>query len=198
VAHGVSVIAVQADAAEAVLGVDPERAREPLTVIRSSAREVLDEMRRLLVLLRMDGADPSGPQPGLADLDELVRSVDAAGLPVRLEVHGAARGLAPGVDLSAYRIVQEALTNVLKHVGSVPTSVIVTHASDAVLVEVTNAPAAGLGPAPDQARGGGHGLVGVHERVSLVGGDLTVGPGPDGGFVVRAWLPRGTPTGTAT
>ncbi|WP_162248042.1 sensor histidine kinase [Angustibacter sp. Root456] len=187
VAHGVSVIAVQADAAQAVLDVDPERAREPLDVIRTSAREVLDEMRQLLALLRPDGDETVHPQPGLADVEELVASVRAAGLPVRLEVTGPAVALPVGADLSAYRIVQEALTNVLKHAGRASTAVLVQHADDAVTVEVRNA--AGRPQHPAVAPGG-HGLVGVRERVSLVGGRLDLGPTPDGGFVVRASLPR--------
>ncbi|MGN6301917.1 MAG: sensor histidine kinase [Angustibacter sp.] len=188
VAHGVSVIAVQADAAQAVLDVDPERAREPLTVIRTSAREVLDEMRQLLALLRPDDVDETvHPQPGLADVEELVGSVRAAGLPVRLEVTGEVCALPVGADLSAYRIVQEALTNVLKHAGRASTAVLVQHADDAVTVEVRNAP--GRSPHPPAAPGG-HGLVGVRERVSLVGGRLAMGPTADGGFVVRASLPR--------
>jgi signal transduction histidine kinase len=186
VAHGVSVIAVQADAAQAVLDVDPERAREPLEVIRTSAREVLDEMRQLLALLRPDGEESVHPQPGLADVEELVGSVRAAGLPVRLEVTGDERPLPVGADLSAYRIVQEALTNVLKHAGRAATTVRVQHAGDAVTVEVRNA----AGRPNHAAEQGGHGLVGVRERVSLVGGRLASGPTPDGGFVVRATLPR--------
>ncbi|HEX3003832.1 MAG TPA: sensor histidine kinase [Angustibacter sp.] len=188
VAHGVSVIAVQADAAQAVLDVDPERAREPLGVIRTSAREVLDEMRQLLALLRPDGESDGSvhPQPGLADVEELVASVRAAGLPVRLEVTGHVRALPVGADLSAYRIVQEALTNVLKHAGRATTTVRVEHAEDAVTVEVRNA----AGRPQHAAAPGGHGLVGVRERVSLVGGRLATGPTPDGGYVVRASLPR--------
>jgi signal transduction histidine kinase len=189
VAHGVSVIAVQADAAQAVLDVDPERAREPLDVIRTSAREVLDEMRQLLALLRLDGDETVRPQPGLADLAELVASVRGAGLPVGLEVSGEVRPLPAGADLSAYRIVQEALTNVLKHAGAVPASVRVRHEPQAVTVEVRNA-SAGSGHRPASDGAGGHGLVGIRERVSLVGGALEAGPAPDGGFVVRASLPR--------
>jgi signal transduction histidine kinase len=196
VAHGVSVIAVQAEAAEAVLEVEPDRAREALTVIGASAREVLDEMRRLLILLRMDDeGDPSAPQPCLDDVPELVRTVRAAGLPVELEVRGPVARLAPGVDLSAYRIVQEALTNVLKHAGPVPTSVVVSHTAGALTVEVANR--AGRRPVvtapPAGAPPGGHGLVGARERVALLGGELHAAGDGQGGFVVRAVLPH---TGT--
>ncbi|HET8614971.1 MAG TPA: histidine kinase, partial [Actinomycetales bacterium] len=145
VAHGVSVIAVQADAAEAVLPHDPDRAREPIDVIRSSSREVLDEMRRLLQLLRM--ADPEGdpttghpaPQPGLDQLHDLVAGVASAGLPVTLHDHrpGTERAsVPPSVALSAYRIVQEALTNVLKHSGRVATTVVLRQNDQALEVEV--------------------------------------------------------------
>jgi signal transduction histidine kinase len=197
VAHGVSVIAVQADAAEAVLARDPERAREPLNIIRTSSREVLDEMRRLLQLLRMSepqGGETEGdragdevqPQPGLEQLPDLVSSVRAAGLPVSLDAPAGIEPVPSSVALSAYRIVQEALTNVLKHAGRVPTTVRVRRTPSALLVEVQND--AGTTGAP-AAPGSGHGLVGMHERVALVAGELRTGRRPDGGFAVHAVLP---------
>jgi signal transduction histidine kinase len=212
VAHGVSVIAVQADAAEAVLSRDPERAREPLNVIRASSREVLDEMRRLLQLLR--AADPAAgasesttaaPQPGLDQLAELVGSVRAAGLPVTLTRFPDEQGehgttMPPSVGLSAYRIVQEALTNVLKHAGPVPTSVTVHRTPGGLVVEVVNQ--AGQSNAPNDATApsgrAGHGLLGMRERVALVGGRLEAQPGPSGGFRVHAVLPVGVDATPAT
>lgn len=196
VAHGVSVIAVQADAAEAVLPHDPDRAREPIDVIRSSSREVLDEMRRLLQLLRM--ADPEGdsttghpaPQPGLDQLHDLVAGVASAGLPVTLHDHrpGTERAsVPPSVALSAYRIVQEALTNVLKHSGPVATTVVLRQTDQALEVEVVNS--AGTVPTARSSGGSGHGLLGMRERVTLVGGQLDAGPRDTGGFSVHAVLP---------
>ena len=196
VAHGVSVIAIQADAAEAALDHDPELAREPLRAIKTSSREALDEMRRLLALLRIDDqVRPRSPQPGLSELSALVDSVGRAGLPVTLEIEGDARRLPPGVDLAAYRIVQEGLTNVLKHAGGAPTRVSLRYASDALTVQITNEkPAAaspGLQVATAEGPAGGHGLVGIRERTVIVGGELVAGPDAAGGFTVRARLPSG-------
>lgn len=190
VAHGVSVIAIQADAAEAALDHDPELAREPLRAIKTSSREALDEMRRLLALLRIDDqAGPRSPQPGLAQLPGLIDSVERAGLPVQLSIEGSPEYLPPGVDLAAYRIVQEGLTNVLKHAGAVRTTVSVSYAGDALVVQVTNAKPADRAPSAPRM-GGGHGLVGIRERAVLVGGDFSASPDLDGGFTVRARLPR--------
>lgn len=192
VAHGVSVIAIQADAARAVLPVDPDRAREPLAVISASAREVLDEMRRLLTLLRM-GEDDDGaiaPVPRLDQLADLVEGLRAAGLPVELAMDGDGQPLPAAVELSAYRIVQEALTNVLRYAGNVPTVVSVRRTAAAVSVEVRNAPGAPDGSGAG-VQGAGHGLLGIRERSALVGGELQAGPTPDGGFRVWADLPAG-------
>jgi signal transduction histidine kinase len=196
VAHGVSVIAIQADAAEAALDHDPELAREPLRAIKTSSREALDEMRRLLALLRIDDqVRPRRPQPGLGELSALVDSVGRAGLPVTLEIEGTARRLPPGVDLAAYRIVQEGLTNVLKHAGCARTRVSLQYAADAVTVEVTNEKPREPLPTPrsgtTDGSAGGHGLVGIRERTAIVGGELIAGPDRAGGFTVRAKLPSG-------
>ena len=189
VAHAVSVIAIQSDAAEAALDHDPELARAPLRAIKSSAREALDEMRRLLTLLRPAPPGPLEPQPGLDALPALVESVRRAGLPVELSVEGARRHLPPGVDLAAYRILQEALTNVLKHAGPAPTRVTVGYGPGEVRVQVCN----GAGTAPREAPPtGGRGLIGIRERASVVGGELDAAP-YDGGFRVRATLPSGEP-----
>jgi signal transduction histidine kinase len=202
VAHGVSVIAIQADAAEAALQHDPDLAREPLRAIKTSSREVLDEMRRLLALLRIDDqARPRTPQPGLNELPALIDSVGRAGRPVALHVEGHVHRLPPGVDLAAYRIVQEGLTNALKHAAGAPTRVSLRYARDVVTVQVTNGrPAnAAVGPRPPTADGpaGGHGLVGIRERTAIVGGELVAGPDAAGGFTVRATLPSATSTASA-
>jgi signal transduction histidine kinase len=188
VAHGVSVIAIQADAAEAALERDPELARAPLRTIRASAKEAMTEMRRLLGVLRED--DDGGellPQPGLGLLGELVEHARAAGVDVTLTTDGEPRPLAPGLDLSAYRIVQEGLTNVRKHAAGAPARVTVTWAPRELGLEVRDAgPGAG---AVNGTGGGGHGLVGMRERVRMHGGELHAGPAPEGGFAVRARLP---------
>jgi signal transduction histidine kinase len=197
VAHGVSVIAIQADAAEAALDHDPALARGPLRAIKTSSREVLDEMRRLLALLRVDDqVRPRSPQPGLGELPALVDSVARAGLPVTLEIDGRARHLPPGVDLAAYRIVQEGLTNVLKHAGRASTRVLLRYGVDTVTVQVANEKPADSPPAQRTGTvagaSGGHGLVGIRERTAIVGGELVAGPEAAGGFTVRATLPCGS------
>ena len=186
VAHSVSVVAVQAGAAQAVLGSDPDRAREPLGAIETSARDALVEMRRLLGVLRTAEEEPSlAPQPGLADLPAIAARVTAAGLPVELSIEGEPAPLAPGVDLAALRIVQEALTNSLRHARASRARVVLVHRPDSI--DLTVADDGGGGPT---GRPGGHGIVGMRERVALYGGELSVGPGESGGYVVHAVLPR--------
>ena len=188
VAHGVSVIAIQADAAEAALDRDPELARTPLRTIRASAKEAMEEMRRLLDVLREDGdGGELLPQPGLGQVPDLVEHARGAGVEVTLAVDGEPRPLAPGLDLSAYRIVQEGLTNVRKHAAGAPARVTVTWAPRELALEVTDAgPGGGVG---GNSINTGHGLLGMRERVRLHGGELQAGPAPDGGFAVRARLP---------
>jgi signal transduction histidine kinase len=184
VAHGVSVIAIQSDAAEAALDHDPDLARSPLHAIRGSAREALTEMRRMLGVLRSDDeAEGNAPQPGLAQLRQLVAR---AGVPVTLEVRGQPRPLPAGVDISAYRIVQEALTNVRKHAGGAPTTVRISWTSHHVELTVHDR---GPGPGDGAASDEGHGLIGMRERVRLLGGELDAGAAASGGFEVRAVLP---------
>lgn len=199
VAHGVSVIAIQADAAEAALDHDPELAREPLRAIKTSSREALDEMRRLLALLRVDDqAAPRSPQPALRELPALVDSVSRAGLLVSLKIEGPPEHLPPGIDLAAYRIVQEGLTNVLKHAGRATTTVTVRYVHDAVTVQVTNdKPLDHLARPRGSDWRGGHGLVGLRERTAIVDGDLYAGPDEAGGFTVRARLPKRTGPATS-
>lgn len=183
VAHAISVMVVQAEAAEEMLRLDPERARVPVQQIQRVGREGLAEMRRLLGVLRRDESPASAPQPGLARLPELAEEMRAAGLSVELAVAGEPGPLPVGVDISAYRIVQEALTNVLKHAGASHVTVRVAF-GDTLVLEVEDD---GAG-AP--ARGnGGHGIVGMRERVALYGGTLDVGTSSGGGFGIRATLP---------
>jgi signal transduction histidine kinase len=196
IAHNVSVIVVQAAAAGRVIDEDPGQAKASLAAIEATGREALSEMRRLLGVLRAGEPIPSGPQPSLERLPALVAEMRASGLPVELAVEGDPRDLPPGVDLSAYRVIQEALTNALRHAGRTTTRVVVRYGGDAIDVEVVDEGRADgqiAGPARDGAVGGtagaGHGLAGMRERVALVRGELEAGPRPEGGFRVRARLP---------
>ncbi len=184
IAHNVSMIVVQAGAAARVLEGEQPNVRGALEAIETTGRETVDEMRRLLgVLRRAEDAQALAPQPGLAALDTLVAQVREAGLPVELKVEGTPTQLPPGLDLSAYRIAQEALTNALKHAGPAHAALTVTYARDTVEIEIRD-DGAGSG----DGGGTGHGLVGMRERVALWGGKLHVGREPDG-WVVRASLP---------
>jgi len=188
VAHGVGVMTVQAGAARLLLEDDPRRAREPLLAVEQAGREALGELRRLLGILRRDEREPAlRPQPGLADLDELLAQARRGGLPVQLAVEGTPAPLPAGVDLAAYRIVQEALTNTRKHAGPARASVAVRYAPEALELEVTDDGRAGANG------GGGHGLIGMRERVALYGGQLDAGPRPHGGFTIHAHLPLRAP-----
>ncbi len=185
IAHSVSVMGVQAGAARTLMDSDPAAARGALRHIEAAARDSVAELQRLLAVLR-EPAEQDGdlsPQPGLATLPRLVDQVRSAGLPVDLSMSGNAE-LPPGVDLAAYRIVQEALTNALKHAGA-PTAVRVCSADGHVQIEVRDTGSL----RPGGGTSGGHGLVGMRERAHLYGGTLEARPHPDGGFVVRARLP---------
>jgi signal transduction histidine kinase len=183
VAHQVSLMAIQAGAAR-VGGAREERAA--LASIEAGARETLAELNRLLGVLRRDGAPAArAPQPGLADLEPLLQGARDAGLRVRLEVTGTERPLPPAVDLSAYRILQEAITNVLKHSGASQVDVRIHHGASALELAVVDD---GSGPSGEPA-GSGHGLIGMRERVELFGGSLEAGGSELGGFRVRARLP---------
>jgi signal transduction histidine kinase len=186
VAHSVSVLIVQAQAAETVLEREPEKARSYLRKIDATARDALAEMRRLVDILDTDRSDQlTDPQPGLARLAELADHVRGSGLRVCLEVRGTPLQLSPGVDLAAFRIVQEALTNALRHARATEARVTLIYSRASLEVEVIDD---GLGRATQQ-HVGGRGLIGMEERVSLYGGKLTYGPNPDRGFAVRAEIP---------
>ena len=194
VAHNVSVMVVQAGGARRVLDRGSgghEQAREALSSIETTGRQALAEMRRLLGVLRSDDDPTDGlvPQPGVGALDGLLDQVREAGLPVDLRVEGDVRPLESGVDLSAYRIVQEALTNALKHAGPAQAQVVLRYGVEDMVVEVTDDGRGGAtGVAGSNGRGG-HGLLGMQERVALFGGELRTGPRPGGGYAVRARLP---------
>jgi len=202
VAHNVSVMVVQTGAARTVLSKRPERASEALLQVEASGREALDELRRLLgVLAEADPSDaptlagPHGvsrdavgalaPQPGLGQLDTLAERVSSAGVPVAVRIEGERRQLPPGLELCAYRIVQEALTNALKYAHGARAEVTVAFREHELQLEVLD----GGGATLASASGSGRGLLGMRERVAAYGGELEAGHRPDGGFAVRARLP---------
>ncbi|MGN6243631.1 MAG: sensor histidine kinase [Motilibacteraceae bacterium] len=185
VAHTVSVMVVQAGGASEVMGTAPEQARASLERIQDAGQQALQELRRLLGVLRTDEDEQTSPAPapGLSAVPELVRSLRSAGM--RLTFDDAAQcatRLDPGVDLTAYRIVQEALTNALKHGRGDAVALSIERTDERVQLSV-------VGGRPGRAPGVGHGLVGMRERVAACGGTVTAGPGPDGRFAVTAWLP---------
>jgi signal transduction histidine kinase len=190
VAHSMGVIVIQSQAAQRAMAERPDLTRSALASIETAGRQGMAEMRRLLGLLTGGDDGTVAPQPSLDDLDELVGRVRAAGIPVELSVAGDVASLPAGVDLAAYRIVQEALTNVLKHAGATSAQVVVRVGCGVVDVEVCDD---GRGNGKDV--GAGHGLVGMRERVALYGGTVEAGGRPDGGYRVRARLAiDGTPT----
>jgi signal transduction histidine kinase len=197
VAHSVSVMVVQAGAARRLVDGDPGQAKQALGSIESTGRQALAEMRRLLGVMRRDGEDRVAgngagglaPQPSLADLDALVTGAQEAGLEVALEVEGMPRPLAAGVDLSAYRIVQEALTNCIKHAGPARATVLLRYRRDELELQVSDDGRGVIGWQDGDREDGGHGLIGMRERVAVLGGNLRIGPRPGGGFLVDARLP---------
>lgn len=193
VAHSVSVVVVQASAAERLLDVDPAGARETMRNVASVGRDALAEMRRVLDVLRDDGAAGSlAPQPGIDELKALARRMEDAGLPVELSVQGEERPLPASAALSVYRIVQESLTNTLRHAGPARARVMLRYLPDALEVRISdNGVGIGRGEAAPSLppEGGGHGLIGMRERVALFGGELEAGPRPEGGYAVLARIP---------
>ena len=191
VAHNVSLIVVQAQALGAT--VPDERVTQATTGIADLGRQAMSEMHRTLKLLRANGdqAAQRGPQPGLGDLEELLERARAAGVRVQLAIEGEPRPLSQSVDLSAYRIVQEALTNVVKHAGRADTTVTLGYRPDGLELTITDHGDAELHAGAREPSDGGHGLVGMRERAAMFGGTLTAGPRDDRGFEVHGMLPYG-------
>jgi signal transduction histidine kinase len=186
VAHSVSVMVVQASGVRRLLKDEQHRERDALLSVEQIGRQALTEMRRMLGVMRTGEDQPAAlaPQPGLQHLDRLIAQVEEAGLPVDLRVEGERPELSPGVDLSAYRIIQEGLTNALKHSKGAHAEVVIRYVDSSVQLEITDDGAGRL-----NGDGKGHGLVGMRERVALYGGTLEAGPRDGGGFVLRAELP---------
>jgi len=187
VAHSMGVIAVQAGVGGHVIDSEPREAKKALEAISQTSRSTLVEIRRLLGVLREDQGASYVPAPGLADLDRLVADVASAGLHAEVRVEGATTQLPPGVDFTAYRIVQEALTNVLKHAGGATATVTIGYEGTALRLEILDDGHAVNG----RATAGGHGLVGMRERVGVYGGSFEAGPRTGGGFRVAVRLPYG-------
>ncbi|MEU4117926.1 sensor histidine kinase [Kitasatospora sp. NPDC028055] len=194
VTHNVSMMTIQAGAARKILDTAPDRAREAMAAVEAGGRAAMTELRQVMGLLTIDsetGGDPAAtadlsPQPGLGRLDSLVEGVRRAGLPVELTVRGERRPVPPGVELAAYRVVQEALTNTVKHAGGADAAVTVDYAADHLTVEVTDT---GGRPTGAAATGNGRGLLGLRERLAVHGGTLHTGPRPRGGYRVKASIP---------
>jgi len=190
VAHSVSVMVVQAGAARKVLDEKPEAARESLFAVETTGHEAMAELRRLLGVLGEDGSEaPLGPQPGLENLDVLISRIRDAGLPVELRIEGDAQPLPTAINVAAYRILQEALTNALKYAGGAPTEAVVRYAPNAIELEVVDE-----GVATTPSDGVGRGLLGMRERVALFYGTIEAGKRPERGYAVRVRLPLDQPT----
>src|SRR3954453_8372617 len=189
VAHSISVMVVQAEGAKRMMDHDPRRAKSALEQIEGTGRAALVEMRRLLGVLRKDGERPvRTPQPGTQTLDVLVNRAQEAGLDVRVAIEGARKTLPAGVDVSVFRIIQEALTNSLKHAGPTRADVLLNYAEDAVEVEIVDRGLAnGHMPPVAEPDNPQHGLLGMKERVSLYGGEIVTGPCEDGRDGYRVW-----------
>jgi signal transduction histidine kinase len=190
VAHAMSVIAVRSGVARMVIDTDPQQAREALSIIETTTRRSLHEMRLLVSVLRDTGDHDTSlsPVPGLSDLDRLVATTAAAGVTVEVTIEGTARVLSPAADLSAYRIVQEALTNVVRHAGPTRAQVQISYWPGELGIEVTDDGPCGQAPPPVSRAGSGHGLIGMRERAALFGGELAAGRDA-AGFRVKAIIP---------
>jgi signal transduction histidine kinase len=191
VTHNVSVMVIQAGAARRVLGAAPDQAYAALLAVEAGGRAAMAELRHVMGLLAVDGEDPGqlAPQPGLDGLAALVDRVREAGVPVQLTVVGEPRPVPPGVDLTAYRVIQEALTNTVKHATGATATVLVEYHPDHLRVDVTDTGGQDARPAP---AGTGRGLVGLRERVAVYGGKLRAGPRPTGGYRITATIPADT------
>jgi signal transduction histidine kinase len=191
VAHNISLINVQAGVALHLIDEQPEQARPALAAIKEASKETLEELRSVVDALRSDGeAAPRAPMPGLDDIGRLATRTSEAGLPVRVDVSGTPRPVPAGVDLAAYRIVQEALTNATRHAGATQVIVRLVHGDHDLTVEVADD---GRGAASPHVHNGGagSGITGMRERVTALGGTFEAGPRPGRGFAVRARLPLG-------
>ncbi|MFE4517645.1 sensor histidine kinase, partial [Kitasatospora sp. NPDC056783] len=194
VTHNVSMMTIQAGAARKILDSSPDRARTAMAAVEAGGRAAMTELRQVMGLLTIDaetGDAPAAdaglsPQPGLDRLDALVEGVRRAGLPVELAVHGERRPVPPGIELAAYRVVQEALTNTVKHAGGAAAEVTVEYAPDRLRIEVTDT---GGRPTGAAATGNGRGLLGLRERLAVYGGTLHTGRRPRGGYRVTALVP---------
>jgi signal transduction histidine kinase len=190
VAHAISVIVLQARGGRRALASDPDATRDALDAIETTGTEALADMRRLLGVFRTDGDGLElAPRPSLRHIEALVAQVRDAGLPIELSVEGEPVDLPAGVDVSAYRILQEALTNALRHAGPTTARVVIRYDNGALDLEVMDS-----GRGTQRSAEYGHGLAGMRERVALFGGSLDAGPRPEGGFAVRARLPLGETT----
>ena len=188
VTHNVSVMVIQAGAARKIMDAAPEQAREALLAIESGGRAAMTELRQVMGLLTFDGADAAelAPQPGLDRLDALVDGLSDSGVPVTLTRSGRPRPVPAGVELAAYRVVQEALTNTIKHAAGAAATVLVEYGTDHLRVQVTDT---GGTPGAEAATGGRHGLIGLRERLAVYGGTLRTGPRLTGGYRVDARIP---------
>jgi signal transduction histidine kinase len=187
VGHSVSVMTVQAAGVRRLLRPEQAREREALLVVEQAGREALAEMRRLVgVLRRPEEAPALAPQPSLQHVERLVEQAREAGLPVELRIEGEAKQLPPGIDLTAYRLVQEGLTNAIKHAGASQAEVVVRYGEGDVELLVSDD---GRGVSDGSSAGGGHGLVGMRERVAVYDGELEAGPRAKGGYALRVRLP---------
>jgi signal transduction histidine kinase len=194
IAHHVSTMVMQAGAERRTLGEEQAETREVLGTIEHVGRAALTEMRRMVSMLRQDPGQELAPQPTLADVPELVAQMRAAGLPVAVQVSGEPRELAQGIELSAYRIVQEALSNTLRHAPGASARVEIGYVLGGLGLRIVNTPP----PAPHLVKpslGAGHGLTGMRERVSMLSGEMTAAPTQDGGYEVTVFLP--VPAATA-
>src|SRR5829696_3322305 len=195
VTHNVSVMVIQAGAARKILDSEPARAREALLAVEAGGRAAMTELRHVMGLLTIDSdeSEPElAPQPGLSQVEPLVERVRAAGVPVELVVTGAPGPLPDGVDLAAYRVVQEALTNTVKHAAGAAAMVRIDHGADQLWIEVTDAGGPLSGSERTEPSGMGQGLIGLHERLAVYGGSLQAGPRIRGGYRVEAVIPFDT------